>query len=69
MTRHAFVRKDKDGNQCVYIQEDDDMDSRELHDMIEADIKDAPDMDKQLNAYLQDAESICQERNEEEDEE
>lgn len=65
MTWRAFIKTDPEGNQCVYMQDGSDKGSRELHDMVEHDIKHLPDMVKQLQDYLNEAEAICEERNEE----
>ena len=52
MTWQAYVEEDEEGNECVYMQEDDDTDGRELHEMVEHDIKHSEDMIKQLQDYL-----------------
>lgn len=65
MTWHAYFEEDEEGNDCVYMQDDDDVSGRELHDMVEHDIKHLPEMVKQLQAYIEEAEAICEERNEE----
>ena len=63
MTWRAFIKADAEGNQCVYMQDGSDRDGRELHDMVEHDIKHLPEMVKQLQDYLEEAEAICEERN------
>lgn len=68
MAWRVISSPDEEGNACVYIQNGYDRETRELHDMVEADIKHLPEMVKQLQAYVEEAEAICEERNAEEDE-
>lgn len=63
MTWRAYIEEDEDGNECVYIQKFGDTENRELHELVEHDIKESADMVRQLQDYLEEAQSICDERN------
>jgi hypothetical protein len=64
---HALIEEDEEGNDCVYMQDGDNEASKELHDMVESDIKEKPDMVAHLQDYLDEAKDICDERNAEAD--
>lgn len=53
----------------LYLQRGSDISTRELYEMIEADIKDEDGMPAQEAAYLADAEEEADSRNEEESDE
>jgi len=66
---HAFIEDDDEGNICIYLQRGSDVSTRELYEMIEADIKDEDGMSAQEAAYLAEAEEEADSRNEEESDE
>lgn len=66
---HAFIEDDDEGNSCIYLQRGGDVSTRELYEMIEADIKDEEGMSEQESAYLAEAEEEADSRNEEESDE
>lgn len=58
---HAFIEDDDEGNACVYLQDGGDESTRELFEMVEADIVD--ELEGQLEDYLADAEAEARDRN------
>ena len=52
---HAFIEDDEEGNVCIYLQNGHDLESRELFEMVEHDVKDA--IPEQENDYLAEAEA------------
>ena len=62
---HAFIEDDEEGNVVIYLQNGDDTSSREVHEMVEHDVKDS--LPGQDDDYLEEAEQIAEERNAEDD--
>lgn len=64
MAWEAFIKKDEECNHCVYIRDSESpATTKELYEMVEADIADEPDMKKQLEQYLKEETAMCDEKN------
>lgn len=61
MNWHALLEDDEEDNACIYLQNGSDESTRELFEMVEADVVDA--LEGQIEAYLADAEEEARERN------
>ena len=61
MNWHALLEDDEEDNACIYLQNGSDESTRELFEMVKADVVDA--LEGQIEAYLADAEEEARERN------
>lgn len=58
---HALLEDDEEGNACIYLQNGGDESTRELFEMVEADVIEV--LERQIEAYLADAEEEALNRN------
>ena len=58
---HGYVEDDDEGNACVYLQNGEDESTRELFEMVEADVLEA--LEGQLEDYLAEAQAEALDRN------
>lgn len=58
---HAYLEDDEENNSCIYLQDGDDRENRELFEMVEHDVRDS--MPGQDTDYLRAAEEEARDRN------